>query len=223
MAEEKTTKAASKAALEAQEEAKKDMNAELQEEATDVELFAAEVNKELVQYELTYLLTPTVNDVEQASVSEHIRKIVEKIEGKIADESIWGKQKLSYEVEGHNMGVYVVLKLNLQPRTVIELEKQLKLIEPIMRFLLIKKDSEKVKRMQAERDAKRAKKKEAAAAAADPELEVLTKETAEKIKEEMKKDLAEKKVTSEKDLEAIDKKLDEILEDDLDQNPDIDK
>lgn len=218
MAEEKTTKAAS-----TEEEVKKDINAELQEEATDVEIFAYEENKELVQYELTYLLTPTVNDVEQASVSEHIRKIVEKIEGKIADESIWGKQKLSYEVNGHHMGVYVVLKLNLQPRTVIELEKQLKLIEPIMRFLLIKKDSEKVKRMQAERDAKRAKKKEAAAAAADPELEVLTKETAEKIKEEMKKDLAEKKVTSEKDLEAIDKKLDEILEDDLDKNPDIDK
>ncbi len=205
------------------EEAKKDINAELQTEATDVELFAAEENKEPVQYELTYLLTPTVNDVEQASVSEHIRKIVEKIEGKIADESIWGKQKLSYEINGHNMGVYVVLKLNLQPRTVIDLEKQLKLIEPIMRFLLIKKDSEKVKRLQAERDAKRAKKKEAKAAAADPELEVLTKETAEKIKEEMKKDLAEKKVTSEKDLEAIDKKLDEILEDDLDKNPDIDK
>lgn len=201
----------------------KSMNEELQEEVSDSELFAAEINKDLVQYELTYLLTPTVNDVEQGSVSEHIRKIVEKIEGKIADESIWGKQKLSYEIQGHNMGVYVVLKLNLQPLTVIEFEKQLKLIEPIIRFLLIKKDSEKVKRLQAERDAKRAKKKEAAAAAADPELEVLTKETAEKIKKEMKKDLAEKKVTSEKDLEAIDKKLDEILEDDLDKSPDIDK
>lgn len=219
MAEEKTT-----TPKEVEEkEVKTDLNAELQEEATDVELFAAEENKEPVQYELTYLLAPTVNDVEQASVSEHIRKIVEKIEGKIADESIWGKQKLSYEINGHGMGVYVVLKLNLQPRTVIELEKQLKLIEPIMRFLLIKKDSEKVKRLQAERDAKRAKKKEAKAAASDPELEVLTKETAAKIKEEMKKDLAEKKVTSEKDLEAIDKKLDEILEDDLDKNPDIDE
>jgi small subunit ribosomal protein S6 len=204
-------------------EAPKGIDESLQEEASDAEIFAAEINKDLVQYELTYLLVPTVNDVEQGSVSEHIRKIVEKIEGKIADESIWGKQKLSYEIQGHNMGLYVVLKLNLQPRTVVELEKQLKLIEPIMRFLLIKKDSEKVKRLQAERDAKRAKKKEAAAAAADPELEVLTKETAAKIKEEMKKDLAEKKVTSEKDLEAIDKKLDEILEDDLDKNPDIDK
>ena len=223
MAEETTVKDAQGSAAEPKEEAKPTMQETLETEVSDAALFAYEESKEPVQYELTYLLVPTVNDVEQASVSEHIRKIVEKIDGKIADESIWGKQKLSYEINGHTMGVYVVLKLNLLPSTVIELEKQLRLIDPIMRFLLIKKDSEKVKRMQMERKNREKKREEAQRAAQDPELEVLTKETAEKIKEEMKKDLAEKKVTSAEKLEEIDKKLDEILDEDLDNTEDMDK
>lgn len=181
-------------------------------------LLSYEENNEPVQYELTYLLVPTVNDVEQSSVSEHIRKIVEKLEGKIADESVWGKQKLSYAIQGHTMGVYVVLKLSLPTSSVTKLERELRLLEPVMRHLIIRKDSEKVKRMKMERAASRKKKQEVVEStgiSTDPDLEILTPEKAEKIKEEMRKDLAEKKVTSAEKLEEIDKKLDAILEDDL--------
>lgn len=188
------------------------------------ELLAFEENHEPVQYELTYLLVPTVNDVEQSSVSEHIRKIVEKLDGKIADESVWGKQKLSYAIRTHTMGVYVVLKLSLPTKSVAKLERELTLLEPVMRHMIIRKDSEKVKRMKMERDAKRKKKQEVVEStgiSTDPDLEILTPEKAEKIKEEMRKDLAEKKVTSVEKLEEIDKKLDAILEDDLkDDKPD---
>lgn len=198
--------------------------AEVIEAEDPKELLAFEENHEPVQYELTYLLVPTVNDVEQSSVSEHIRKIVEKLEGKIADESVWGKQKLSYAIRTHTMGVYVVLKLSLPTKSVAKLERELTLLEPVMRHMIIRKDSEKVKRMKMERDAKRKKKQEVVEStgiSTDPDLEILTPEKAEKIKEEMRKDLAEKKVTSVEKLEEIDKKLDAILEDDLkDDKPD---
>lgn len=219
MIEEKDT--ATKPAKAAQATTEKEVVEEV--EMATSELMAPEASTELIQYELTYLLAPTVNDVEQSSVSEHIRKIMEKLGGKIADESIWGKQKLSYPIQGHTMGVYVVLKIQLPGVAVRELENQLKLIETIMRFLLIKKVSEKVKRMQAEKEGVKAPDAmELPKESVDPDMEVLTAERAEQIKQEIKKDLEEKKVTSPEKLKEIDKKLDEILEDDL-GNEELDK
>lgn len=195
-------------------------------EISTEELMAPETRTDMVQYELTYLLVPTVNDVEQSSVSEHIRKIIEKMKGKIADESVWGKQKLSYEIGGHSMGVYVVLKIQLLPSEVVNLEKELKLVEPVLRFLLIRKDSEKVRRLQEERDNKREAGRRAAESKTSPieeDMEVLTAEKAAEIKEEIKKEMKEKKITDKEKLKEIDERLDQILDEDIEKTEDEEK
>ena len=116
-------------------------------------LIMKEIMNDAQQYELMYLLSPRVSDVEQASVAEHIKKIIENAGGKIADEVMWGKQRLAYPIDKNEMGTYVVLKLMLEPQSVRTIDQQLRLIEQVLRHLVIRKDSQKIRKIEEEKAA----------------------------------------------------------------------
>jgi small subunit ribosomal protein S6 len=52
---------------------------------------------------------------------------------------IWGKRRLAYEIAKHNEGIYAVIDLNAEPKTVTELDRQLKLNESVLRTKVLRK------------------------------------------------------------------------------------
>jgi len=90
-------------------------------------------------YEMMYILNPTVADQEETLVSaiEKVNSLVTGNGGEIVNEDRWGKRRFQYEINKIREGYYVVLKFKLNPESLDELNRVLKLNEDIVRYLLI--------------------------------------------------------------------------------------
>jgi small subunit ribosomal protein S6 len=68
-------------------------------------------------YEMMYILNPTVADQEETLVSaiEKVNSLVTGNGGEIVNEDRWGKRRFQYEINKIREGYYVVLKFKLNP------------------------------------------------------------------------------------------------------------
>lgn len=103
-------------------------------------------------YELMYIINPNIGgDEEYTAYVDRINNLVTSNGGQIVtgDEPgpIGGRRKLAYpirvESKDLNEGYYVLMRFEAEPARVALLERDLKLAEPILRYLLIKPEPEK--------------------------------------------------------------------------------
>jgi len=90
-------------------------------------------------YELMVIIHP---DLDEEAINQALDKIkdwINKAGGKIDKMDNWGKRHLAYEIQKQNEGIYYLLFVSLPPTSVAELEKNLRILEPVMRFLIVAK------------------------------------------------------------------------------------
>jgi len=91
-------------------------------------------------YELGFILHP---DVEQADVTQAVEKVgnyITAIGGEVTSVDVWGRRQLAYPIRKQREGTYVFLQTQINPQAVGELERNLKLDEEILRYLLVRLD-----------------------------------------------------------------------------------
>src|SRR3972149_1269920 len=94
-------------------------------------------------YDTIFILNPTLSD-------EDVQKTVNKLEGivKQSGELIstenWGKKKLAYEVMREKKGIYVLLRFLGKGELVLELEKNYRFDDSVIKFLTVKLDKKGV-------------------------------------------------------------------------------
>lgn len=86
------------------------------------------------EYETIYILRPTVNADEAARVAERVSEAIRGLGGKITQVDNWGSRKLAYKIAKFSRGVYVYVKYVAFSDTVAEVERNLRLLEPVIRF-----------------------------------------------------------------------------------------
>jgi small subunit ribosomal protein S6 len=91
-------------------------------------------------YELTFIVPSDANEEELNSVVTQIQGWVEGTQGKVNKVDHWGRRRLAYNIAEYREGYYVALDLELDPNTTLELERNLKLTDKVMRHLLIRND-----------------------------------------------------------------------------------
>jgi small subunit ribosomal protein S6 len=108
----------------------------------------------LREYETIYILRPDLTEDEINGVKEKMANIFSREEGHVLHQDIWGKKKLSYEIKKQPKGIYVHLSYLGGPATTNEIERNLRLLEPVLKYqtLRVAKDVD-VERRLAERDA----------------------------------------------------------------------
>jgi small subunit ribosomal protein S6 len=131
----------------------------------------------LREYETIYILRPDLSDDEITKAKERVANIFSREEGHILHQDIWGKKKLSYEIKKQPKGIYVQLSYLGGPATTNELERNLRLMEPVLKYQTVRvaKDVD-VERRLAEREAEE---KSRAMAAAQKEAEAVKRAEAE--------------------------------------------
>ncbi len=87
------------------------------------------------KYELTYIISDKVPEKETDLIIHNVKKIIEKLGGKIIKEDIWGRKKLAYPILGQDYGFYVYNQIELPPNKVSELNSNFKVTEEIVRHL----------------------------------------------------------------------------------------
>lgn len=185
-------------------------------------------------YELTYIITPETDSKKLALVSQEIDKIIKGIGGEIIknikesakkdDNGIKEtlpseeffrdpiKQKLAYPIRGFKYGYYAIVNFSLNSdeedsfkNKIILLDNKLKMMDGVIRYLIIKKEG-----IVAKAGEIKEKKKEREKVKPLPVSKKEPQEAEEKIKEKNK---VEKKKTKKIKIEEIEEKLDKILTD----------
>ncbi|PZR56293.1 MAG: 30S ribosomal protein S6 [Candidatus Meridianibacter frigidus] len=93
-----------------------------------------------VDYEVTYILRP---NLEETEVEERANVIAESLKadgGEVQNVEKLGKKRLAYEIADLREGFYVVMSFRAEAHAAKELERHLGLDDDVIRALLIKLD-----------------------------------------------------------------------------------
>jgi small subunit ribosomal protein S6 len=96
-------------------------------------------------YEVIFILRPEVPEAELDALVGQLTQGVSDTGGKVTKVEKWGKRKLAYRVHGCREGLYVFLEVEGQGDSVRELERRLKVSEPVIKLLSVRMDVERKK------------------------------------------------------------------------------
>jgi small subunit ribosomal protein S6 len=91
------------------------------------------------EYEIVYIFDSTL---EEAQVNERLERFHGLLECPESSEPIsginhWGRRTLAYDIEGKDVGYYVVVQFETRPDLLGELERALKLDGAVLRYLVV--------------------------------------------------------------------------------------
>ena len=101
-------------------------------------------------YELLYIVHPDLESSIDKSI-DRIRSIVEKRDGKVIYEENWGKRKLAYPINKTDVGIYVLWFITVPKNKVAGIEKDLRINEEVMRYMLLVSEDKKEAKPKAEK------------------------------------------------------------------------
>lgn len=108
------------------------------------------------QYELVYVVSPDVTEDGVAELHSRIEEIVTQLSGSIENTDNWGRRRLAYEINRHREGIYVLQLINGPGEMVAELDRRLRVMDQLLRHLIVRVDEDlrKAARARARRKAK---------------------------------------------------------------------
>ncbi|EGD45178.1 30S ribosomal protein S6 [Nocardioides sp. NPDC057767] len=89
-------------------------------------------------YEVMVILEPSLDERTVAPTLDKFLKVVTNDGGTVENVDVWGRRRLAYEVNKNAEGIYAVVNLTAEPKTVLELDRQLGLNEQILRTKVIR-------------------------------------------------------------------------------------
>jgi small subunit ribosomal protein S6 len=124
-------------------------------------------------YEVMFIVRPDM-------VEEDLNKLISTLESSVTSASgtakteVWGKRRLAYKVGRFNDGIFVLMLVEATGTAVHEVERRLRVTEPVIKFLTVRTDEE-MKRLDKIKKLRDSKKK----ASAQPAPVPVTPATAE--------------------------------------------
>ena len=91
-------------------------------------------------YELVFIVNPELDEDDLTAVRERVEGLIERSSGKVTKVEPWGLRRLAYPLQKQWEGQYVLMQLDIEPQGVAELERDLGLVEPILRHLIVRVD-----------------------------------------------------------------------------------
>ena len=91
------------------------------------------------KYESVIIVNP---NLEEESVKNLIKKFSDLIntDGTVASVEEMGKRKLAYEIKKKKEGFYIVFKFEAKPELISELERNYRITDEVMKFIVIKEE-----------------------------------------------------------------------------------
>lgn len=89
-------------------------------------------------YEVMVILEPSLDERTVAPTLDKFLKVVTTDGGTVENVDVWGRRRLAYEVNKNAEGIYAVINLTAEPKTVKELDRQFGLNEQILRTKVLR-------------------------------------------------------------------------------------
>ena len=91
-------------------------------------------------YELMVILDPTVDERTVAPSLDKFLNVIRNGGGTVDNVDIWGRRRLAYEINKKSEGIYAVVNLKANSADVVELDRQLRISEAVMRTKVLRAD-----------------------------------------------------------------------------------
>jgi small subunit ribosomal protein S6 len=86
------------------------------------------------------ILDPSVEERTVAPSIDKFLNVIRNGQGTVDTVDIWGRRRFTYEIKKKTEGIYVVLNLTAKSDDIIELDRQLKLSEAVLRTKVLRAD-----------------------------------------------------------------------------------
>ncbi|MBI2956370.1 MAG: 30S ribosomal protein S6 [Acidobacteria bacterium] len=96
-------------------------------------------------YEVIFVLRPDLPEGEVDALVEPLKEAVAGTGGQVTKAEKWGKRALAYRVRGQREGYYVLFEIEGAGEALRELERRLKVTEPVIKFFSVRVDLERKK------------------------------------------------------------------------------
>jgi small subunit ribosomal protein S6 len=95
------------------------------------------------RYEMMVILDPQLDERAVTPSLDRFLGVVKTQGGRVNKVDVWGKRRLSYEIDKRTEGIYAVVDMSCTPATVAELDRQLSLSESVLRTKVLRRDLRK--------------------------------------------------------------------------------
>ncbi len=91
-------------------------------------------------YELMVILEPDLEERTVAPSLDQFLGVIRRDGGSVEKVDVWGRRRLSYEIDKRSEGIYAVIELTANPASITELDRQLNLNEAVLRTKVLRPD-----------------------------------------------------------------------------------
>jgi small subunit ribosomal protein S6 len=92
-------------------------------------------------YEVMVILDPDLEERTVAPSLDTFLNVVKSDGGTVDKVDIWGRRRLSFEINKKAEGIYAVIDLTCNPSAVLELDRQLNLNEAVLRTKVMRPEA----------------------------------------------------------------------------------
>jgi small subunit ribosomal protein S6 len=87
-------------------------------------------------YEIVFIVHPDLDENALTGVVEKVQSWITDSGGSVVKTDLWGKRHLAYVIRKQHEGQYVFIQAQIAPTFTSDLERNLRFLEPVMRFLV---------------------------------------------------------------------------------------
>lgn len=93
------------------------------------------------KYELALVISVKLEEEERAAALEKVKAYIDRFGGTVTNVDEWGKRKLAYEIQKMKEGFYYFIQFDADAECPGQLEKRLRIMEPVIRYLIVKQEA----------------------------------------------------------------------------------
>lgn len=93
------------------------------------------------EYELIFIAHPDLDEEGVATLTDQVRGWIEAAGGEVIHTAQWGRRKLAYPIRKQIEGSYVLMWASLPRQAIRGLERELRLAESVLRYLLVRAET----------------------------------------------------------------------------------
>ena len=94
------------------------------------------------QYEVMYVIDPTLEDSARIELINRFSDLVKKNGGEVDRIDEWGKRRLAYAIQYKTEGYYVLMYIKAPAELPREIERNMKISDSVLRYLTVRYEGE---------------------------------------------------------------------------------
>jgi len=91
-------------------------------------------------YEVILIVHPDLDEAALTGVVDKTKGWITDAGGTVDKVDMWGKRHLAFSIKKQRDGQYVLIQAQLEPSATAELDRNLRFLEPVIRFMIANKE-----------------------------------------------------------------------------------